>query len=139
MYMVRDKWEGALKTFIIRSLVNKPIEIHGDGTQIRAWCYLKDMIDGLLLIMTHPKAIGESFNIGNQKAVVTIYGLANTVLRVLKSESKILFIKKEYADVELRVPSVQKAYHLLGFEAKVDLEDGIKLTADYYNRINSHL
>ena len=131
--------EGALKTFIIRSLVNKPIEIHGDGTQIRAWCYLKDMIDGLLLIMTHPKAIGESFNIGNQKAVVTIYGLANTVLRVLKSESKILFIKKEYADVELRVPSVQKAYHLLGFEAKVDLEDGIKLTADYYNRINSHL
>jgi len=131
--------EGALKTFIIRSLVNKPIEIHGDGTQIRAWCYLKDMIDGLLLIMTHPKAIGESFNIGNQKAVVTIYGLANTVLRVLKSESKILFIKKEYADVELRVPSVQKAYHLLDFEAKVDLEDGIKLTADYYNRINSHL
>ena len=131
--------EGALKTFVIRSLMNKPIKIHGDGTQIRAWCYLKDMIDGLLLIMTHPKAIGESFNIGNQKAVVTIYGLANTVLRVLKSESKILFIKKEYADVELRVPSVQKAYHLLGFEAKVDLEDGIKLTADYYNRINSHL
>ena len=50
--------EGALKTFVIKSLMNKPIEIHGDGTQIRAWCYLKDMIDGLLLIMTHPKAIG---------------------------------------------------------------------------------
>ena len=65
--------------------------------------------------------------------------MANTVLRVLKSESRILFTKKEYADVELRVPSVKKAYHLLGFEAKVDLEDGIKLTADYYNRINSYL
>jgi len=131
--------EGALKTFVRRSLMNEPIEIHGDGTQIRAWCYLDDMIDGLLLIMKHPKAIGESFNIGNQKAVVTIYGLANTVLRVLKSESRILFTKKEYADVELRVPKVQKAYDLLGYEPKVDLEDGIKLTAEYYKKINSKI
>ena len=115
--------------------MNKPIKIHGDGTQIRAWCYLKDMIDGLLLIMTHPEAIGESFNIGNQKAVVTIFGLANTVLRVLNSESLIVFTKKDYADVELRVPKVQKAYDLLGYEPKVDLEDGIKLTADYYKKM----
>jgi UDP-glucose 4-epimerase len=124
--------EGALRTFVLRALKNAPIEIHGDGTQIRAWCYVDDMVDGILLTMNHPKAVGESFNIGNQKAVVTIYGLANTVVRVLNSKSPIIFARKDYADVELRIPSVQKALELLGFEAKVDLEEGIRRTADYY-------
>ncbi|MBN2373052.1 NAD-dependent epimerase/dehydratase family protein [bacterium] len=124
--------EGALRTFIRMAINNDPLEIHGDGTQIRAWCYIDDMIDGLVLAMCHPKAIGESFNIGNQKAVTTIYGLANTVVRVLGSKSKIVFARKDYADVELRIPSVNKAKILLGFEAKIDLEEGIIRTAEYY-------
>ena len=125
---------GALKTFVLRALKNEPIEVHGDGTQIRAWCYVDDLVDGVLLAMVHPKAVGESFNIGNQKAVVTIYGLANTVVRVLDSKSPIVFADKDYADVELRVPSVRKARELLGFESKVDLEEGIRRTAEYYRR-----
>ncbi|MEJ5197354.1 MAG: NAD-dependent epimerase/dehydratase family protein [Anaerolineae bacterium] len=124
--------EGALRTFVIRALRNEPLEIHGDGTQIRAWCYVDDMVDGVLLAMEHPRAVGESFNIGNQRAVTTIYGLANTVIRVLGSRSPIVFTRKDYADVELRIPSVRKAKELLGFEAKVDLEEGIRRTADYY-------
>ncbi len=124
--------EGALKTFIVRAIRNEPIEIHGDGTQIRAWCYVDDMVEGVLLAMEHPKAIGESFNIGNQKAVTTIYGLANTVARVLNSQSTITFSKKEYADVELRIPSVGKALKLLGFEAKIDMDEGIRRTAEFY-------
>lgn len=126
--------EGALKTFIQRAVGNETIEIHGDGTQIRAWCYVDDMIEGLLLAMAHPKAVGESFNIGNQKAVVTIYGLANTVVRVLGSESAIVFSRKNYADVELRIPSVRKARELIGFEAKIDLEEGIRRTAEFYRK-----
>ena len=124
--------EGALRIFIQRAISNQPIEIHGDGTQIRAWCYVDDMIDGILLAMTHPRAVGESFNIGNQQAVVTIYGLANTVVRVLNSQSPIVFTRKDYVDVELRIPAVAKARQLLGFEAKVDLEDGIRRTAEFY-------
>lgn len=128
--------EGALRTFVIRALQNKPLEIHGDGTQIRAWCYVDDMIDGVLLAMVHPKAVGESFNIGNQRAVITIYGLANTVIRVLDSESPIIFTRKDYADVELRIPSVRKIRDSLGFEAKIELEEGVRRTAAYYR---SHL
>jgi len=124
--------EGALRTFITRAINNEPIEIHGDGTQIRAWCYVDDMIDGVLLALTHPKAVGESFNIGNQRAVTTIYGLANTVVRVLDSHSTISFARKDYADVELRIPAVEKARNVLGFEAKVDLEEGVRRTAAYY-------
>jgi UDP-glucose 4-epimerase len=124
--------EGALKTFILRALRNETIEIHGDGTQIRAWCYVDDMVEGTLLAMRHPRAVGESFNIGNQRAVTTIYGLANTVIRVLGSRSQIVFTRRDYADVEIRVPSVSKSEDLLGFTAKVDLEEGIKRTAEYY-------
>jgi UDP-glucose 4-epimerase len=127
--------EGALRTFIQRAIKNEPIEIHGDGTQIRAWCYIDDMIDGVLLVAAHPKAVGESFNIGNQQAITTIYGLANTVTRVLNSQSPIVFTLKEYADVELRIPSVRKARELIGFEAKIDMEEGIRRTADYYRKL----
>ena len=126
--------EGAIRTFVQRALRDEPLEIHGDGTQIRAWCYVDDMVDGVLLAMVHPKAVGESFNIGNQRAVTTIYGLANTVVRVLESKSPIQFVRKDYVDVELRIPSVRKARELLGLEAKVDLETGIRLTAAYYRR-----
>jgi UDP-glucose 4-epimerase len=116
--------EGAMSIFIQRALKNEPIQIHGDGTQIRAWCYIDDMVEGTLLAMEHPKAVGESFNVGNQEAVITIYGLAKMVKQVFSGRSTV--------DVELRVPAVKKARELLGFEAKVGLEDGIKTTAEYY-------
>src|SRR5690606_26778064 len=121
--------EGAIRIFIERALRDEPIEIHGDGTQIRAWCHVDDMVEGVLLAMTHPRAVGESFNIGNKRAVTTIYGLANTVVRILDSRSPVLFTKRDYADVELRIPSTTKAKELIGFEAKIDLEEGIRLTA----------
>jgi UDP-glucose 4-epimerase len=124
--------EGAIRTFVQRALRDEPIEIHGDGTQIRAWCYVDDMIRGVHLALTHPAAVGESFNIGNQRAVVTIYGLANTIVRVLGSQSQITFARKDYADIELRVPAVGKAREVLGFEAEVDLEEGIRRTAEFY-------
>jgi len=126
--------QGALRTFILRALRDEPIDIHGDGTQIRAWCYVDDMIEGAMLACSHPAAVGESFNIGNQRAVQTIYGLANTVVRVLGSKSEIRFARKDYVDVELRVPSVDKARRLLGFEATVDLDEGIVRTAEHYRR-----
>jgi len=124
--------EGALRTFIMRALKNETITINGDGTQIRAWCYVDDMVRGTLICMEHPKAVGESFNIGNQRAVTTIYGLANTVIRVLNSKSKIEFVRKDYVDVELRIPNISKARDLIGFEAEVDLDEGIVRTAEGY-------
>lgn len=124
--------EGAIKVFIEQALRDEDIHIHGDGNQIRAWCYIDDFVDGLLLTMTRQEAIGESFNIGNARAVVTIFGLAQTIVRVLDSNSRILFTDKDYVDVELRVPSLAKAKELLGFEAKVDLEEGILRTAEYF-------
>lgn len=126
--------EGALRTFILRALRDEPIEVHGDGSQIRAWCYLDDMVDGTLLAMERPEAVGESFNIGNQRVVTTIYDLAKTVIRILDSKSEIRFISRASADVELRVPSVAKAEELLGFKAQVDLDEGIVRTGAFYEK-----
>ncbi|MCQ4907049.1 NAD-dependent epimerase/dehydratase family protein [Phascolarctobacterium faecium] len=124
--------EGAIQIFIRKALKNEDIYIFGDGNQIRAWCYVDDMIDGILLALTHEKAIGESFNIGNARAVTTIYGLAQIVCRILNSKSKIVFKEALSADIELRVPDVFKAKKLIGYQAKVDLDGGIEKTADWY-------
>jgi UDP-glucose 4-epimerase len=123
--------EGALSIFVRKALKNEDIIIFGDGSQIRAWCYVDDMVEGVLLSLDHPDAVGESFNIGNAKAVTTIYGLAQAVCRVLGSSSKIIFRDALSADIELRIPSVSKAKDLIGFEAKVDLDDGITRTAEW--------
>lgn len=126
--------EGALQIFIKKALKNEDISIYGDGSQIRAWCYVDDFVDGLLRCIEDKKAIGESFNIGNARAIVTTYGLAEAVCRVLNSSSKIIFKPPLSADVELRIPSVEKADKLLGFKAKIDLEEGIRKTAEYFKK-----
>jgi len=121
--------EGALQIFIKRALKNEDIHINGDGSQIRAWCYVDDFVDCIMRCIEDPKAIGESFNIGNARAVITILGLAQTVCRVLNSKSKIVFKDQLSADIELRIPSVEKSARVLGFKAKVDLDEGIAKTA----------
>lgn len=126
--------EGAIQVFIKRALKNEPIRIDGDGNQIRAWCYVDDFVSGLLACIQSPKAIGESFNIGNARAVITVLGLAQAVCRVLNSRSEIVFDPPLSADIAIRIPSVQKAVDLLGFKAVVDLDDGIMRTAEWFRR-----
>ncbi len=131
--------EGALQIFIRKALQDEDIYIFGDGAQIRAWCYVDDMIDGIILGLEHPDAVGESFNIGNSRAIRTILGLAEAVCRILNSKSKIVFKPPLSADIELRIPSTSKAKRLIGFDAKVDLQDGIIRTAEWYKQNMSKL
>lgn len=126
--------EGAIKVFIDKALGNETIRIDGDGSQIRAWCYVDDFVDCLIRCIEDPAAVGESINIGNARAVITILGLAQTVCRVLKSESQIIFEPPLSADIAIRIPSVSKAERVLGFKAKVDLEEGIRRTADWIQK-----
>jgi len=124
--------EGAIQIFIRRALNNEPINIYGDGTQIRAWCFVDDMIEALMKAMEKPKAVGESFNVGNARAVTTIFGLAEAVCRTLNSSSEIVFEPPLSADIELRIPETKKVEEILGLKAKVDLEEGILRTAEWY-------
>ena len=123
--------EGAIQIFIKKALRNEDIHIDGDGSQIRAWCFVDDFVDCLIRCAENPKAIGESFNIGNSRAVITILGLAQLVCRVLKSDSKIVYDPPLSADIAIRIPSVEKTKEILDFKAKVDLEEGVLRTAEW--------
>jgi UDP-glucose 4-epimerase len=123
---------GAIRAFIEAALAGHDLTIHGDGSQIRAWCYVDDMVDGALLALEHSNAVGESFNIGNARSAVTIHDLAQRIKRLTGCPAEIVFQPLHYTDVELRIPNIDKARTLLGFEAKVDLDEGLERTIAWY-------
>jgi UDP-glucose 4-epimerase len=123
---------GAIRAFIEAALAGRDLTIHGDGSQIRAWCYVDDMVDALLLCLEKEEAIGQTFNVGNARSAVTIFDLAQRVKRLTDAPGEIVFQPLHYADVELRIPNVEKAREVLGFEAKVDLDEGLTRTIAWY-------
>ncbi len=123
---------GAIRAFIEAALAGQDLTIHGDGSQIRAWCYVDDMVEGVMLCLEHPAAVGQAFNIGNARSTVTIYDLAQRIRRLTGAQVDIVFQPLHYADVELRIPNVEKARETLGFEAHVDLDDGLARTIAWY-------
>jgi UDP-glucose 4-epimerase len=126
---------GAIRAFIEAALAGRDLVIHGDGTQIRAWCYVDDMVDGTLLCLEHPDAAGQAFNIGNARSTVTVLELAKQIKRLTGCPGELVFQPLHYADVELRIPNVGKAREVLGFEAKVDLDEGLARTVAWYREL----
>ncbi len=124
--------EGAVHAFTVRALKGEPLIIHNAGDQIRSWCYIDDIVDGILLCLSRDEAIGESFNIGNPRSTVTIFHLAKMILAAAQSDSEIRFEKWDFADVELRVPDIKKAEGRLGFRAQIDLDVGLLRTINWY-------
>jgi UDP-glucose 4-epimerase len=123
---------GAIRAFIEAALAGDDLTIHGDGSQIRAWCFVDDMVRGTLLALEHTNAVGQSFNIGNARSAVTIFDLAQRIKRLSGCSGEIVFRPLHYTDVELRIPNVDKARDLLGFEASVELDDGLARTIAWY-------
>lgn len=126
--------EGALRNFITRAISNEPLRVYGSGTSVRAWCYVDDMVDAVLLCMQHPNAIGETFNIGNNRAVATTWTLAQRVIELTQSRSDLIQVHRDAPDIALRVPDTQKATERLGFTAQVSLDEGIRRTADWFRK-----
>ncbi len=134
IYGPRQVGEGAVHHFIVRALAGEALKVHNDGSQIRSWCYIDDIIDGICLALEKPEAVGQAFNIGNPRSTVTIYNLAREVVRLASSSSTIDCIPWNSADVELRIPDIDKARQLLTFEPKVDLEEGLLRTIYWYRQ-----
>ncbi|HTL04927.1 MAG TPA: NAD-dependent epimerase/dehydratase family protein [Gemmatimonadales bacterium] len=124
--------EGAIHRFILQALKGEDITIHNDGGQIRAWCFVEDMVEGIVRALALPEAVGHSFNIGNPRSIVTVYHLAREIVRLSGSASRIVFVPWDKVDVELRIPNIEKARERLGFEPSVDLEEGLLRTIEWY-------
>ena len=123
---------GAIRAFIEAALRGDDLTVRGDGAQIRAWCFVDDMVECVRLCLEHPNAVGQSYNVGNPRSAVTIFDLAQRVKRLTACPGEIVFAPLEYVDVELRIPNVEKAREDIGFDAKVELDDGLERTIAWY-------
>jgi nucleoside-diphosphate-sugar epimerase len=123
---------GAIRAFIETILAGRDLVIHGDGSQVRAWCYVDDLVDALLLALERPEAVGEVFNIGNERSVLTVLELATKIRQLMEADVEIKFRPLHYTDVEMRIPNAEKARKLLGWEPKIDLDEGLVRTIAWY-------
>lgn len=129
--------QGAIHQFVVRAIRDEEIQIHGDGDQIRSWCYVDDFVDGILLCIKNKDAIGQAINIGNPRGTITISMLAKLIKRIANSESKIIYVPKNYVDVELRIPNINKAKEILGYSPNVELDEGLEKTIDWYRSVSN--
>ncbi len=122
-----------VSNFIVQALQGKPITIYGDGTQTRSFCYVSDLIDGLVRLMDSPAEFTGPVNLGNP-GEFTIRELAETVLRLTGSRSPLEFRPLPENDPRQRQPDITLAREKLGWEPKVPLEEGLKETIAYFQR-----
>ncbi len=131
IYGPRQTGEGAISNFSRAAISGTPLSVYGDGTPIRSWCYVDDMVDAVVAAIDTPAAAGETFNIGNPRETETTLGLARRVAAVAGG-GEIEFVQMERAEVRSRVPNIDKARRILGFEPRVDLETGLTQTLDWF-------
>ena len=132
VYGPRQVGEGAVQQMALRALKNDDITVFNDGSQIRSWCYVTDFADAFISAMTMKEGEGEVFNIGNPQATTTVLGLAQTLIRLTGSQSKIVFKPHPGPEVEIRMPDIGKSRRLLAYEPKVGLEDGLNSAIAWY-------
>jgi dTDP-glucose 4,6-dehydratase len=119
----------AVPAFMSQALHNEDVTVFGDGTQTRSFCYVSDLVDGLLKLMaadTH-----DPVNIGNPHEV-TMEAIARTIIRLTGSRSQIVYRPLPVDDPKQRRPDITRARTLLNWEPKVDLEEGLLKTVDYF-------
>ncbi len=121
----------ALPAFVSQALKNEDVTVFGDGSQTRSFCYVDDLIEGIFRLLMSD--IHEPVNIGNP-AEITIKEFAEEVIKLTNSKSKIVFKELPQDDPKVRQPDITKAKRLLNWEPKVDREEGLKFTIDYFRK-----
>lgn len=118
--------DNAMSAFVRRALAGDCLRVSGDGSQVRSWCYISDFIDGLMACLQHDSALGETFNIGDDRQPISILELARRVVAIAGSRSRIEQTGTVEPDVQQRSPDLTKARQLLGYSPTVDIESGIE-------------
>jgi UDP-glucuronate decarboxylase len=124
-----------VSNFIIQALAGEPITLYGDGNQTRSFCFVSDLIDGLVRLMDSPPSFTGPVNLGNP-IEFTMRELAELVLKETGSTSNLVNMTLPQDDPRQRQPDITLAKAKLGWEPKVNLSDGLKPTVDYFRRDN---
>ncbi len=123
-----------VSNFVVQALLGREVTVYGDGSQTRSFCYVDDLIDGLVRLMATPKAVTGPINIGNPKEF-TILELAQLVIEVTGSHSEIVFRALPQDDPRQRQPDISRAESILQWSPSTPLKDGLTRTIDYFDKL----
>ena len=132
--------QWVLPAFVDKAISNKLISIHSDGSQVRAFCYVSDIVDAFQSVLQ--TANGEIINVGNDSNPISIKELAEKIISLTNSESEIKFIPFEESnrnrtEIMKRIPDINKAKKILNYSPKITLDEGIKKVVKHRKEINS--
>jgi len=130
VYGPRQTGEGAIRNFSLAAVREEPLVVYGDGSAVRAWCYVEDFVDAALLALRSDVAAGQVFNIGNPAASVDTNELAELVAALVPG-ARVEPGDVARAEVAYRTPVIEKARRLLGFDPVVSLAEGLTRTLDW--------
>ena len=125
-----------VSNFIVQAIKDEPLTIFGDGTQTRSFCYVDDLIDGLIKLMLSSDEITGPINLGNPNEF-SMTELANLVIQLTNSKSKINFYPLPEDDPKQRQPEINLAKSKLRWEPNIELSDGLKKTIEYFRKVCS--
>lgn len=123
-----------VSNFIVQAIRGEPITMYGDGSQTRSFCYVDDLVEGMDKLMESPTEFTGPVNIGNP-GEFTMIELAELVLRLVGSSSKIIFMPLPQDDPKQRQPDITLAKSVLDWQPSVTLEDGLKETVAYFRKL----
>jgi len=121
-----------VSNFIVQALKGEDITVYGDGSQTRSFCYVDDLIDGMVRMMENEGLIGP-VNLGNPREF-TILELAKKIIAMTGSRSKIVQKPLPSDDPTQRQPDITLAKQKLGWQPKMDVDEGLKMTIDYFRK-----
>jgi len=133
IYGPRQTGEGAISNFCSAVVQGQPLTVYGDGRAIRAWCYVTDMVEAVVKVLTTPSSAGQVFHIGNPYNIETTMGLARRIAQ-LAPGVVIQQGRVEHVDVLARAPDIKKAQQILGYEPQVSLDEGLRLTLGWFQK-----
>ena len=123
-----------VSNFIVQAIKGEDITLYGDGRQTRSFCYVDDLIDGMLRLMDSDADVTGPINVGNP-GEFSMIELAELILKLTGSKSKLAFLPLPSDDPKQRQPNIEEAKSKLGWEPKVNLEDGLKETIEYFQKV----
>ena len=121
----------AVTDFIVRAVRGEPLSVHGDGSQTRSWCYVDDLVDGMVRVLDNPEGSGRVVNLGNP-VETTILEIAEKIVELAGSDSTIEHAPLPADDPTRRCPDISLAREVFGWEPTISLDDGLRRTIDWY-------